>query len=33
LQLERVAAIVDAATPGSYTEIAIPFGKPDIKKD
>jgi hypothetical protein len=22
---ERIAAVVDAATPGSYTEIAIPF--------
>jgi len=25
LHLERVAATVDAATPGSYTEIPIPF--------
>jgi hypothetical protein len=25
LHLERIAAVVDAATPGSYNEIAIPF--------
>jgi hypothetical protein len=25
LHLERIAAVVDAATPGSYSEIAIPF--------
>lgn len=25
LHLERVAAVVNAATPGSYTEIDIPF--------
>jgi hypothetical protein len=26
LHLERIAAVVNAATPGSYTEIDIPFG-------
>ena len=25
LHLERVAAVVNAATPGSYTEVQIPF--------
>ena len=25
LHLQRIAAVVDAATPGSYTEIDIPF--------
>jgi hypothetical protein len=25
LHLERVAAVVDAATPGRYTEVEIPF--------
>ena len=25
LHLERISAIVDAATPGSYTELPIPF--------
>jgi hypothetical protein len=25
LHLERIAAVVDAAIPGSYSEIAIPF--------
>ncbi len=25
LHLERISAIVDAATPGSYTEVPIPF--------
>ena len=25
LHLERIAAVVDATTPGSYTEIPIPF--------
>jgi hypothetical protein len=25
LHLERVAAVVNAATPGSYTEVEIPF--------
>ncbi len=25
LNLERIAAAVNAATPGSYTEVAIPF--------
>jgi hypothetical protein len=25
LHLERIAALVDAATPGSYTEVEIPF--------
>jgi hypothetical protein len=25
LHLERIAAVVNAATPGSYTEVAIPF--------
>ena len=25
LHLERIAAVVDAVTPGSYTEIPIPF--------
>ena len=25
LHLEHIAAVVDAATPGSYTEIPIPF--------
>jgi hypothetical protein len=25
LHLERIAAIIDAATPGSYTEVDIPF--------
>lgn len=24
--LDRIAAAVDSATPGSYTEVAIPFG-------
>jgi hypothetical protein len=26
LHLQRIAAVVDEATPGSYTEIDIPFG-------
>jgi hypothetical protein len=26
LNFERIAAVVNAATPGSYTEIEIPFG-------
>lgn len=26
LQLDRIAVAVNAATPGSYTEVAIPFG-------
>ena len=26
LHLQRIAAVVDGATPGSYTEIDIPFG-------
>ena len=26
LHLERIAASVNAATPGSYTEVPIPFG-------
>jgi hypothetical protein len=26
LQVKRIAAAVNAATPGSYTEIEIPFG-------
>jgi hypothetical protein len=26
LHLERVAAVVNAATPGSYAEVEIPFG-------
>jgi hypothetical protein len=26
LHLERIAAVVNAATPASYTEIDIPFG-------
>jgi hypothetical protein len=25
LHLERIAAVVNAATPGSYTEVDIPF--------
>ena len=25
LHLERVAAVVNAATPGSYTEVVVPF--------
>ena len=25
LHLERIAAVMDAVTPGSYTEIPIPF--------
>jgi hypothetical protein len=25
LHLERIAAVVNAATPGSYTEVAIPY--------
>ena len=25
LHLDRVAAVVDAATPGSYTEVEVPF--------
>ena len=25
LHLERIAAVVEAATPGSYTEVEIPF--------
>ena len=25
LHLERISTIVDAATPGSYTEVSIPF--------
>ena len=25
LHLERIAAAIDAVTPGSYTEVAIPF--------
>ena len=25
LHLERIAAVVNAATPGSYTEVDVPF--------
>lgn len=30
LHLERIAAVVDAATPGSYTEVEIPFEQPPL---